>query len=412
MAGHIRKRGDKWYFSFEAGTVDGKRKRVERVGGKTKKEAESALRKALEEFENKGSYRSEKDISVADYMNYWYQNYVILNCKHHTQNAYRGVINNHINPELGIYKLKNLTPSILQEFINKKYLQGYTRNYLISILATLTGSIKYAVYPCQFIKENPAAYIKLPKIDSKRSETNKKIISMDDFNKIIERFPSRTPFYIPLMIGYYAGLRIGEVMGLTWDDIDLEKGIIYVNKILYKHNKVWCFGTTKTQSSVREVSIGQTLIDALKEHRVWQNENRTKYNEYYTTQYIINQKDELGMDLKTISSSPKYIPIPNGVQVDLICKKESGEFITPDSFKYPSKVINHDLGILFNFHSLRHTHATILIENGANIKDVQARLGHSRIATTLDTYTHQTDKMKQESVDIFESANKKSLPTS
>ena len=90
MAGHVRKRGDKWYYSFEAGTVDGKRKRVERVGGKTKKEAESALRKALEEFENKGSYTSEKDISVADYMNYWYQNYVIFNCKHHTQNAYRG----------------------------------------------------------------------------------------------------------------------------------------------------------------------------------------------------------------------------------------------------------------------------------------------------------------------------------
>ena len=117
------------------------------------------------------------------------------------------------------------------------------------------------------------------------------------------------------------------------------------------------------------------------------------------------------MDLTTINSSPQYAPIMNGKQVDLICTKESGEFITPDSFKYPSKVINHDLGILFNFHSLRHTHATILIENGANIKDVQARLGHSRISTTLDTYTHQTDKMKQDSVNIFESANKKSLPT-
>lgn len=117
------------------------------------------------------------------------------------------------------------------------------------------------------------------------------------------------------------------------------------------------------------------------------------------------------MNLETLNSSPQHLPIMNGTPIRLICTKESGEFLTSDSIKYPSKVINHELGIVFNFHSLRHTHATILIENGANVKDVQARLGHSRIATTLDTYTHQTDKMKQESVDIFEAANKKSLPT-
>lgn len=411
MAGHVRKRGDKWYYSFEAGTVDGKRKRIERVGGKTKKEAESALRKALEEFENKGSYTAEKEMSVADYMNYWFNNYVMYNCKYNTQCVYRGVINNHIIPELGIYKLKNLNPAILQEFINKKSLQGYARNHMVNILATLTGSIKHAVYPYQFIKENPAQYLKLPKTEQRRSETNKKIITQDELNRIIERFPAQSHFYVPIMIGYYSGLRIGEVMGLTWDDIDLDNGIINVNKIIYKHEKNWCFGSTKTKSSVRKVNVGKTLVDILKNHKEQQEKNRSTYNEYYTNQYIVIHKDNLGRDLRTINSSFAYTPILNGEEFFPVCTKESGELITPDSFKYASRVINHELGISFNFHSLRHTHATLLIENGANLKDVQMRLGHSRINTTLDTYTHQTEQMKQQSVDIFESINEKNLPT-
>lgn len=94
--------------------------------------------------------------------------------------------------------------------------------------------------------------------------------------------------------------------------------------------------------------------------------------------------------------------------VHFVCTKEYGVLVNSDTFKYASRVIHYELGIDFNFHSLRHTHATTLIENGANIKDVQTRLGHSEISTTLDTYTHATEKMANQTVDIFEKA---SLPT-
>lgn len=90
--------------------------------------------------------------------------------------------------------------------------------------------------------------------------------------------------------------------------------------------------------------------------------------------------------------------------VSLVCVRENGEYISTDSFKYCSRVIHNELQIKFDYHSLRHTHATMLIENGANPKDVQCRLGHANINTTLQTYTHDTEEMQNQSVDIFEKA--------
>ena len=88
----------------------------------------------------------------------------------------------------------------------------------------------------------------------------------------------------------------------------------------------------------------------------------------------------------------------------MLCVCEDGSFVTTDSFKYCSRVIHHELKLKFDFHSLRHTHATILVENGADIKNVQARLGHEKIETTLQTYVHDTEGMAERSVDIFERA--------
>ncbi len=415
MEGHVRKRGDKWYYSFDAAPVNGKRKRIERVGGRTKKEAQASLRKAIEEYNSAGTVIDVTNMSASDYFDYWFENYVKLNCKHNTIVGYEMLIRAHIKPAFGEYRLKALTPAILQEFVNAKYLQGYSKSHLQNMTALLSGALKYAVHPCNFINNNPMQYVTLPKYkkDTKETKVKKqKIISNDDFNIIVSRFPPESSFYIPIMIGYYTACRISEVMALTWDDIDLEKNIISINKITYKYESSWCFGTPKTDTSVREVKFGETLKTALIKHREFQLENEKKYGSYYTNQYLSLEDHPYKLEkLRRIYSIPPTLANDTMKKIDFVCTKENGQFVSTDTFKYASRVIHHELGLEFNFHSLRHTHATTLVENDANIKDVQVRLGHANIQTTLGTYTHQTEKTAQQSVDIFEQSINNDLPT-
>lgn len=92
-----------------------------------------------------------------------------------------------------------------------------------------------------------------------------------------------------------------------------------------------------------------------------------------------------------------------------ICTKEDGELVTPSSVKSHTRRISKTLSISFNFHSLRHTHATLFLENGAKMKKISERLGHSRISITMDTYSHVTKKMRNEAVDIFAQRLKRSM---
>lgn len=266
---NTRKRGKTWQYQFEAAKVDGKRKQITKSGFKTQKEALEAGTKALAEYNNSGMHFEPSEISVADYFDYWYKNYVCLELKINTQKCYKNYIENHIKPGLGIYKLKALTPAVLQKFINSKYISGFSKNHLTNLIGVLSGALKYAVHPCNFIKENPMLYVKFPKYEHSKTEANHKYITNEEFEKIIARFPYGSTFYLPIVIGYYTGFRIGETLGLTWDDIDLENRKIFINKIIYynEDTKRWYFGTPKTPTSIRTVEIGNTLLAILKKYK-------------------------------------------------------------------------------------------------------------------------------------------------
>lgn len=404
-----RKRGSSWSYSFELAKVDGKRKRKEKGGFRTKKEALEAGAKAKAEYDNSGQTFTPSEISVADYFDYWLDNYVKVNCSLNTVEAYDSVIKNHIKPKLGKYKLKSITPATLQDFINDIHIHGYSKNMMVNIKTVLCGAFAYAADTCKFISDTSAVRIKLPKFAKQKKERS--VITPNQFERIIKRFHKDTSFYLPLMLGYHCGLRIGECFGLTWDCIDFDNKTLTVNKSLdYDNkNKKWYYGPPKTKTSCRTILLGDTIFSLLKKENIKHKENKLKYGEFFTRQYV-NEKIVNGKKIRYVEEYDNSVNcmLPS---YETVCSRENGNMLTSGSFRYCSRVIHYELGISeFDYHSLRHTHATILIENGANVKDVQERLGHTSIEITMNTYVHNTDNMKKQSVDIFERAINQSVP--
>ncbi len=409
MKVNTRKRGKAWEYRFEVAKVKGKRKQFSKGGFKTKKEALEAGNKAVTEYLNAGVIVEKNNTSLSDFLDYWYENYVLINLKYGTQANYKGHIENHIKPALGSYMISSISSAPIQEFINNLRIKnGLSKSSIIGIKSTLSAAFDYAIEPMHFISVNPCSSVKIPKI--KAEEKKRFVIPSEDFSKILERFPEDNHFHIPLLLGYYCGLRLAETFALTWDDIDFDNGTISINKTISKRyanikNQAdligWFFGTPKTTTSTRIIRINKTLIEALKKEKNKQNKNRLFYGEHYTKLYIEeskNEKNDTIFKIVEINSNNKV----NLKEVNMICRKENGEYLTSDSFKYCSRVIRKNMNINFNYHSLRHTHATNLLENGANIKAVQERLGHSTIDTTLNIYNHLTKKIEEEAVDIIE----------
>lgn len=372
--GGLRKRGKNWYYYFNMGKIDGIKQQVEAVVGPDKREAEKALRDAIAAYENTGMHFKPSSITVADYMDYWYQEYAEVNLKHNTLLAYKRAIRLQIKPALGKYRLRSLTPAILQTFVNDLFREGYSKSSLEIFVSIVNNALKHAVHPWGYIKENPMQYVIMPKYDARRTtEKDLKILPMKSLHKITDYLSEGHPLAIPFHLGLHTGLRVSEVCGLTWKHVDLERGTLLVEQAMINEEGEWVLGTTKTVSSERQIQLGESIINILKKHRIWLMKNKLKYGVHYT-------------------------------ESNHVCVKECGSIITPAVVKYNTRKMKDKLGIEFNFHSLRHTHATMLMENGAKVKDIQARLGHSRSAITIDTYSHLTQKMQNESVDIFEQA--------
>lgn len=387
---NTRKRGNKWQYQFEAATINGKRKQITKSGFRTKKEALEAGAKALAEYNNCGLSFVPSEISFNDYLDYWLKEYAEVNLKETTVANYTKKINLYIKPELGIYKLKSLTPAILQNFINKKFNEGFSRNTLIVLKGILSGSLNYAVEPLAFIKFSPMAAVRLPLAravpDTPTRKKEKSIVTEDEMNTILERFPFGHSCYLPLQLAYRCGLRLGEAFALTWEDIDFINKTLTINKQVQNQNKFWTITDTKYKSD-RVIDLDNEMLMILDKYKTLQNKSKEFYAEYYT-QLKINSLNQIN-DSK-------------GEDIHLINVRENGTYIQPRVMQHCSRIIHYKLGFKnFDYHSLRHTHATMLLSAGANIKAVQERLGHKKVDLTLDTYTHVTDEMRKETLKIL-----------
>ncbi|KGR83510.1 tyrosine-type recombinase/integrase [Lysinibacillus odysseyi] len=383
MKGGVRKRKNTWYYYFDLGIVDGKRKKIERSaeGAQTKAEAEAVLRRRILEYENAGTVFKPTEMTLHDFLMFWQEEYVELRLKPNTQDNYRLTIKNHILPHLGKYKLKSLTPHVLQQYMNMKVREGLARQTLSIIRGILNKALNQAVYPYKYISENPMLYVELMKDkDRKPTKEDLKIQSKENLRLLNQRITEDHPFYLPFHIGLHCGLRVGELCGLEWKHVNFDEMTIEIEQQLTKRKiegkDIWVVSSPKSVSGYRTIPVGNALMSILKKAKMNQKENKLKYGEFYR-------------------QDPEH---------DFVCKKENGLHYTPSVIKYQTReLIKGKLGIEFNYHSLRHTHATMLIENGTPIKTVQKRLGHSRSAVTEDRYVHLTEKMARDAADIFDS---------
>lgn len=413
---NVRKRGNVYEYNFDVAKIEGKRKRITKSGFKTKAEALKQGTIAYNEYLNTGRKFVSNEMSYSDFLDYWLDNHCKINLKYHTIEAYSNIVKTHLKPNLGFYKLSQITKPTLQDFLNKIYVEkAYSKNFLNNIRKVLKCSFNYAV-DNEYVKVNSAANLKLPKYDEQPKDVVH-IFTTEEINTILDRFKNNHCVYYAFLTAYCTGLRITEVFALTWDDIDFKNKTISVNKNILKKNQaggtkgrhlsgnsttVWYFGTCKTQTSYRNVPIGDTLLNALKEYKEEQEEHRLNYGDTYMKHYkknVINPYNNKP-ETKIVNAYAEIdVALP---EVNFVFVKNNGVYEGTDSTKYPFKVIHYELGIPCRFHDFRDTHATKLIESGADIKAVSKRLGHRNIDITYNIYVRVTEKMENETANKFE----------
>lgn len=390
MGIRTRKRGKTYSYIFEAGKGEnGKRKVIEKGGFPTKDAAYDAGVEAYNDWKHGNIGITSEKISLNEYIRHWLDNVASTNIRQSSLERYNLYHRLYIEPYFHGVSLQEATPAIIDKWIRKLLQKGLSRNTISSAKNVLSHSLEYAVYPAELIAKNPAHYIKIPR-SAPTDLIERKIISTERFNELIEKRPAGDPLHIPLVLLYHTGLRLGEVIGLSWDNIDLENRKILVDKQIVKsrERKYFFISPTKTKTSVREISFGETLLTELKRWKAMQERNESEYGDAYVKNYI----GEGGRIISaSISEAPEQCRIFNAV-----CTKENGTLLSRSTLS--AFLLSNNL----NAHSFRHSHITMLIENGASPKSVAARVGHSKVDITQNIYTHITEKMQTETADIFE----------
>ena len=386
-----RKRGEKWYYSFEAGMIDGKRKQVAKGGFATEAAAKEAGMEAYVAWKHGNIGIVSERLSLADFLHGWLENAIRPNVKRKTYTNYKRSIDSRTIPYIGNIILQELRPIHIDQWINKLAKTGMARGTLSITKGVLSAALNYAIYPAELISANPALSIKVPR-SAPRKVTKRTIIAPVQLADILKKYPVGHKYRVPILLAYYTGMRAGEILGLEWSDIDLEARTICVRHQIQKDDLTQSYyaETPKTESSRRDFYIDSQMAAELRKWKTAQGANRMKRGEAY--QLVYAGSDSFLFSLPVSENCPA-----GAVYKDLVCTDKTGLFI-----KYPSfALMLRKLGL--NSHSFRHTHTTELAEHGALPIDIAARLGHHDATMVNKLYAHDTEAMKQATVQIIES---------
>ncbi len=300
-------------------------------------------------------------MNYKDWLNVWIDNTVKPTLKSRTYTRYKEIIGGHINPKLGRYDLNELTPIVLQKFVaellqngNLITGKGLSANTVNTVVTVLQNSLKSA-FVFGELKEYTADRIKRPK--AKASEVN--CFSLTEQRQIEQKImQSKKDKLFGIILCLYTGLRIGELLALTWNDIDFSKRIISVTKSChYAKGDSGKFERLtelpKTVTSRRKIPIPKQMLAMLK---------------------IIKKRSKIG-----------YV-IASGAQPVSVRSYQRSFALMLKKLKIPHK----------SFHSLRHTFATRALECGMDVKTLSELLGHKNAGITLNRYVHSLMEHKRE----------------
>lgn len=377
---YIYKRGNKWAYRAYAGKdpATGKDKQASKSGFLTKKDAQLAAALFERQFHN-GEYVEPSAITFEVLSRDWLKHYLSQGAKESSHRA-RRIALTHVEKTFGQTLIQKITKKAYQDMIDDLS-NRFSPNYVSSMHTSANMVFTYA-HENKLIKDIPSNNVKLPKKkktvdDLEKDSINEKFLEKEELEEFLSvaKKDGLEGDLLTFTLLAYTGLRIGEMLALKWTDIDFTNKTLRVYKTYYNptNNKLeYRLLTPKTESSVRTISIDNVLIKLLELYRQEQEGTKKDNDAFYQDSGFIFANNE-GYP-KTI----KHIAI----RMQRLLKRTSiQKNVTP--------------------HSFRHTHTSLLIEANVHIKEIQERLGHSDINTTMDIYAHMTKNVKKEASDRF-----------
>ena len=375
--GSFNTNGNGWDYRIVVGkNTDGKPK-YKSFYGRTKEQAQKKFedwRKSQSDFSN----AEFNDWTVAEWAEFWHKNYVVGKVKITTHSDDRSILNAHIIPGIGHFKLKGLKGVDLQKFYNalgekSNGKGGKLSPKTIKNVSAVVNRMLHCAYINDLIAENPNKKTRLPKRPHKEVVP---LLEKDQFKLEGLCLKERQTMDVLILFLINTGLRMGEALGLQWDKIDFEDNIVTVNQQLQaiddtdpkaKHKtKLAIIDSTKTKHSNRKIPINDEIVKLLK------------------YQKAVYAKNKLRLGTKFQDNN-------------LVFGKDNGGFICDTVFREHFKSRLHELNLPdTRIHDLRHSFATRAFEAGTDIKLVSSYLGHSCIGITLDTYSHVTPQKLEE----------------
>ena len=355
--GNIRKRKDgRWEGRYTAGRDPETGKAIYRnVLGKTQAEVKEKLKKAIEASKSLDVTRAGK-YTVGEWMEVWFEHYAKVKVRPSSHQTYRGYIDNHIKPSIGGIPLEKLTSLDLQKLYkkmmeegrvdrleSKRQSKGLSPKTVRNLHQILSSAMKLAQEQ-KLIRTDPTEGCALPRLEHREMQTLP-VEQLQSFLKEAKESGVYELYYLELA----TGLRRGELLGLKWEDIDLERGDLRVRRQVARINGEVVEAPLKTKNAYRTLPLAEDTIGVLEAQR------------------------------KKAGSSPWVFPSP------------AGGPISPDSVLHMLHRVLKRAGLpRLRFHDLRHTFATTALQNGVDVKTVSGMLGHFSAGFTLDTYAHVT----------------------